>query len=120
MGTNVSIEDQLKERIKELTCLYNVSSYIANCNLFDLDPTFKAIALSIKAAVVYNADAFVELKIGDKMVHAGEKPEEQISILAVIKVFNLPYGSITFGYPKPKFKANDFLEEEKQLIQYLA
>ncbi|MEO5789786.1 HAMP domain-containing sensor histidine kinase [Gelidibacter sp.] len=120
MGTIVSIEDKLKERIKELTCLYNVSSYIANCNLFDLDPTFKAIAFSIKEAVLYNTDAFVELKLGDKLVDVGEKPEEQVSIFAVIKVFNLPYGSIKFGYPKPKFDADDFLEEEKKLIHSLA
>ncbi len=120
MGTIVSIEDKLKERIKELTCLYNVSSYIANCNLFDLEPTFKAIAFSIKEAVQYSTDAFVELKLGDNLVHAGEKPEEQVSISAIIKVFNRPYGSIKFGYSKPKFNDKGFLEEEKKLIRSLS
>ena len=120
MGTIVSIEDKLKERIKELTCLYNVSSYIANCNLFDLEPTFKAIAFSLKEAVLYNTEAFVELKLGDNLVQAGEKPEDHVSILAIIKVFNRPYGFIKFGYSNQKFNTYDFLEEEKQLIHSLA
>ncbi|MEO8774157.1 MAG: HAMP domain-containing sensor histidine kinase [Gelidibacter sp.] len=120
MGTIVSIEDKLKERIKELTCLYNVSSLIANCNIFDLDPTFKAIAASLKEAFLYSNDAFVELKLGDDVVHAGESSKEQASILAAIKVFNRPYGSIKIGYPNSKYCENVFLEEEKQLIHSLA
>lgn len=120
MAVIVSIEDELKERIKELTCLYNVSSFIANCNLFDLDPTFKAIALSIKEAVLYSADAFVELNLGDSVVKVGEGPEDQISIFSIIKVFNRTYGSIKFGYPTAKFDKKDFLEEEKKLIHSLA
>lgn len=120
MNTIVSAEKKLKERIKELTCLYNVSSYIANCNLFDLDPTFKAIAISLKEAIVYSNDAFVELKLGDDLVCAGKASEDYVFILTTIKVFNLPYGSIKIGYPKPKYKASDFLEEEKQLFHTLA
>lgn len=120
MGAIISIEDKLKERIKELTCLYNVSSYIANCNFFDFEPTFKAIALSLKEAVLYSKDAFVEINYGDKVVHEGKKINQNVFISAVIKVFNLPYGSIKVKYPKPKYSELDFLEEEKQLIHSLA
>lgn len=120
MGALVTTEDQLKERIKELTCLYNVSSYIANCNLYDLDPTFKAIAASLKAAILYTEEAFVEMKLGNQLVHAGQRLQDQVFILSAIKVFNLPYGSIKIGYPKSKFNENVFLEEEKQLLKTLA
>lgn len=120
MNTLVSTEDKLKERIKELTCLYNVSSYIANCNLYDLDPTFKAIANSLKAAILHSKDAFVEMKLGDDFVHAGKESKEHVFILSAIKVFNLPYGAIKIGYPKTKYKNNAFLNEEKQLVRTLA
>lgn len=120
MGTVVSIEDKLKERIKELTCLYNVSSYIANCNLFDFEPTFKAIAFSLKEAVLYSHDAFVEISYGDEVVHEGERSKQNVFISAPIKVFNQPYGSIKVSYFKPKYSDIDFLEEEKQLIHSLA
>ncbi|MCK0124649.1 HAMP domain-containing histidine kinase [Gelidibacter sp. F2691] len=120
MGALVSTEDQLKERIKELTCLYNVSSYIANCNLYDLDPTFKAIAASLKAAILYNEEAFVEMKLGDELVCSGVRLHDQVFILSAIKVFNLPYGSIKIGYSKAKYNENAFLEEERQLLKTIA
>lgn len=120
MQARVSTEKKLKERIKELTCLYNVSSYIANCNLFDLDPTFKAIANSLREAIVYSQEGFVELKLGDDLVYSGKKSDEQVFLIISIKVFNQPYGSIKIGYPKSKYKENDFLEEEKQLVRTLA
>ena len=41
-------EDALKERIKELTCLYEVSSIIVNADFAAITETFKAIALSLK------------------------------------------------------------------------
>lgn len=120
MVSIVSTEDKLKERIKELTCLYNVSNYIANCNLYDLDPTFKAIASSLKEAILYSKEAFVEIKLGEDLVRAGEKIEDKVFILTVIKVFNLPYGSIKIGYPESNYKENVFLEEEKQLLRTVA
>ncbi|MBA6152520.1 sensor histidine kinase [Gelidibacter maritimus] len=116
----VSTEDKLRERIKELTCLYNVSSYIANSNLYDLEPTFKAITVSLKEAILYSNEAFVEMKLGDSIVHSGEKSKEHVFILTAIKAFNLPYGSIKIGYPKSKYNQNVFLEEEKQLVRTLA
>lgn len=116
----VSTEDKLKERIKELTCLYNVSSYIANCNLYDLDPTFKAITSSLKDAILYSKEGFVEMKLGDILVNTGVSSTEHVFIVTTIKVFNQPYGSIKIGYPKSKYNKNVFLEEEKQLMRTLA
>ena len=43
-------EEALQERIKELTCLYEVSSIIVSANVEELDETLKAIANSLKKA----------------------------------------------------------------------
>lgn len=120
MGALVSTEDKLKERIKELTCLYNVSSYSANSNLFDLDPTFKAIALSLKEAIHYPQDVFVEIKLDGQLIYAGKKPLESVSISVAINVFNRPYGSIEISYPIGIYDETSFLEEERQLLRTLA
>lgn len=120
MGDLVSTEDKLKERIKELTCLYNVSSYIGNSNLFDLDPTFKAIAVSIKDAVHCAESACVEMKLGDEVMQAGISPSESVYIAAFIKVFNRPFGEIKIRYPKGQFGEHSFLEEERQLLRTVA
>lgn len=120
MGNPVSTEDKLKERIKELTCLYNVSSYIANSNLFDLEPTFKAITSSLKEAIVYSEDAFVEMKLDDVVVRTGTIIQKKVSLSASIKVFNKPYGNIEIGYPKTLRHEDSFLPEEAQLLRTVA
>ncbi len=43
-------EEALKERIKELTCLYEVSSIIVNADFDHMQETFRAIAFSLKKA----------------------------------------------------------------------
>lgn len=47
-------EAKLQERIKELTCLYEVSSIIVNAEYEHLDETFRAIALSLKKAFQFS------------------------------------------------------------------
>jgi len=120
MGTAISTEDKLKERIKELTCLYNVSSFIANCNLYDLEPTYKAIASSLKEAILYNDEAFVEINLKDQQITVGQTSQDYVFILSAIKVFNVPNGAIKIGYPKARYNDNVFLEEEKQLLNAVA
>lgn len=112
----ISTEDKLKERIKELTCLYNVSSYIAISDVNDLEPTFNAIAFSLKEAIRYNEEAFVEIKIENDHYQVGKFSKDNVFILAAIKEFNIPKGSIKIGYTISKYNENAFLEEEKQLL----
>ena len=116
----ISTEDKLKERIKELTCLYNISSYIAISDVNDLEPTFNAIAFSLKEAIRYNEEAFVEIKIENDLYQVGETSTDKVFIVAAIKEFNIPKGSIKIGYSISKYNLNAFLEEEKQLLNLVA
>lgn len=120
MNSAISVEDKLKERIKELTCLYKVSSYIANSNIYDLKPTFQAIAISLKEAIRYSDEAFVEIKLKEATITTGQQSKDNVYILSAIKVFNASEGTIKIGYPKLKYTQNAFLEEEKQLVNKLA
>ena len=104
MNGTIATEDKLKERIKELTCLYNVSSYIANSDFKDLEPTFDAIAFSLKEAIRYSKEAFVEIKVLDKLYQVGKKSDDNVFILAAIKEFNIPKGGVKIGYSKSKYK----------------
>ncbi|WP_417881781.1 sensor histidine kinase [Xanthomarina gelatinilytica] len=120
MSPLISAEDKLRERIKELTCLYNVSSYIANSDLDNLEPTWQAIVYSLQEAIRYPEEASVELRIEDKLISAGDYPEDKVIILSAIKVFNKPIGSIQVGYSKLKYNENSFLNEEIQLLNNIA
>ncbi|TYA56307.1 sensor histidine kinase [Formosa maritima] len=120
MSPLITTKDKLKERIKELTCLYNISSYIANSNLENLQPTWKAIVHSLQEAIRYPEDASVELKIEEKSLSVGKLSENKVYIVSAIKAFNKPIGSIKVGYSKLKYNENSFLNEEIQLLNKIA
>jgi len=115
-----STEDKLKERIKELTCLYNVSSFIVNSDLQNLQPTWDAIALSLKDALHYSNDASVEFKINDVIIVAGHQDGDKVYMISAIKQFNQIIGSIKVGYSKEKYDNDAFLKEEEQLLATIA
>lgn len=119
MSKTISTEEKLKERIKELTCLFNVSSIIANSNYSQLDKTLTAIALSIKKALRYPDDASVEIKAENLLEKQGNTKNKVFTICA-IQVFNEPKGYIKIGYPEEKYTQNAFFEEEKQLLSNTA
>ncbi|EGV42330.1 HAMP domain-containing histidine kinase [Bizionia argentinensis JUB59] len=120
MSLLISAEEKLNERIKELTCLYTVSSYIANSNLEDLYPTLKAIARSLQGAILYSDEASVEIKVEDALFVVGQKPVDKVFIISAIKAFNIPIGSIKVGYPQGEFTTTSFLDEEIQLLHKVA
>ena len=116
MSPLITTEDKLKERIKELTCLYTISSHISNCDLDNLEPTLHAIALSLKEAIRYPQDTSVELIVSDFHIEVGQRPDDKVFMLSAIKAFNLGIGSIKVGYSKAKYNENSFLNEERQLL----
>ncbi|MDX1278475.1 sensor histidine kinase [Oceanihabitans sediminis] len=120
MKALISAEEKLKERIKELKCLYAVSSFIANSNLENLSPTIQVIANSLQKAVRYPEDASVEILLNKEIFREGEEPVNKVFLLSAIKAFNIPIGSIKVGYSEDKYTSNDFLNEEKRLIQKVA
>lgn len=120
MKPTISTEEKLEERIKELTCLYEVSSYIVNSDIGNLDDTFKAIAHSLKRAIRFNDEAIVELKIEEDLYYVGEASSDNVYLIEAIKVFNIAIGSVKVGYSKAHYDENAFLDEEKQLIHKLA
>ena len=113
----MTVEKDLKERIKELTCLYEVSSIIVNNDYNELDKTLYSIALSLRRALQYNEDTIVEIQAGQIHLISSALPKTSTNIKSNIKVFNEPQGFIKIHYPANKFSENDFLEEEIILLK---
>lgn len=109
-------EQKLKERIKELTCLYEVSSLIGQSDYEQIEEVLRAIASSLQKAFQFNRETFVELHSPQGVQCSGKRPERQTAIRAPIRVFNEPLGHIHVGYPAPKYGPGDFLAEERQLL----
>lgn len=116
----MTIENDLKERIKELTCLYEVSSIIVNNDYKQLDKTLYLIALSLRKAFQHNQETIVEISSGHHHLISSALPSESVTIERNIKVFNEPNGLIKIHYPAEKFSKEDFLKEEIILLKTVA
>lgn len=116
----MTIENDLKERIKELTCLYEVSSIIVNNDYKELDKTLYSIALSVRRALQYNEHTIVEIQSGPFHLISSALPRNSVTIKSDIKIFNEPKGFITIHYPASKYKEKDFLKEEIILLKTVA
>lgn len=111
-----AVEEKLKERIKELTCLYEVTSIMVNCDYDELETSLEAIIHCLKRAYRYNNDTYVHLHSGEYDLHTPTDAAHFVFLKSHIKVFNGKDGHIEVGYPTDRYSMDDFLEEEKLLL----
>lgn len=116
----VTTEEKLKERIKELTCLYEVTSIIVNSDYDQLETSLEAITHCLKKAWQYVQDTEILLESGEYHVQTDGFRPDMVSIQSEIRVFNQAEGLVKVAYPKNKYKESDFLKEEKQLLENVA
>ncbi|GEQ86297.1 hypothetical protein ULMS_18050 [Patiriisocius marinistellae] len=109
-------EDNLKERIKELTCLYEISSIIVNAEIDQIEETLKAIAFSLKKGFQFPKQTNFAIKTTICSIET--KPiDETINIKSEILVFNKKNGFVIAFLSDDK---SSFLKEEKQLLDSVA
>ena len=112
-------KENLKERIKELECLYEISTII-NQNYDDVNSIFEAVVLSLKKAWRFPYNAIVELKIEDRLFLTDTLPEETVFQYAKIITYKQELGYVKVHYPTPQFKQENFLQEELILLFTIA
>ncbi|MUH37142.1 sensor histidine kinase [Zobellia amurskyensis] len=115
-----TVKDKLKERIKELTCLYEVTSIIANTDFDQLETSLEAIVYCLKNAWQFDAVTQVYLSLGKYTVETEGFSDTMTLMHSDIKVFNKVNGIIKVGYPEDRYFYADFLEEEKDLLNNVA
>lgn len=109
-------EKALKERIKELTCLYEVSSIIVNADVEQMQETLNAIAFSLKNGFQYPDHTEIAIETSFCSIETGSV-NENINLSSEIRVFNRANGAITASLKDDK---SSFLKEEKQLLDSVA
>jgi signal transduction histidine kinase len=116
----MTLEKNLKERIKELTCLYEVSSIIVNNDYKELDKTLYSIALSLRKSLQFGKHTTVEINSEPFHLISSALPKKSVFIESNITIFNEPKGFIKIHYTADKFTKKDFLKEEKKLLKNVA
>jgi adenine-specific DNA methylase len=108
MESFITTEEKLKERIKELNCLYEVSSIIINCDYNNMQHCLHEIAICLKNSLLYNNQAYVEIKTKDFIVTSDDLPKKMVSIESPIYVFNKKEGVLKAGYDDKLFVESVF------------
>jgi len=109
-------EEKLRERIKELTCLYEVTSLIVNCDYDQIEEVLRAILFCLQRAFQFDEDTCVELRTSTMNIATSEGMDQCVYLESTIRVFNEEEGAIKVGYPSNKYSLADFLVEEQRLL----
>jgi len=113
----ISTEEKLQERIKELTCLYDISKIVSR-NEPSSDSILMEICEVMKVAWRFSSESIVELKLNNFYYTTSELPQEAMFQISQIDLFEKEAGFVKVLYPvNDKFY---FLDEEQKLLDKLA
>lgn len=113
-------EQALQERIKELTCLYEISSIIENTDFETIENTLKAIAFSLKKAFQHPEKTDIIIRYNDISIYTDEFIKDNLIIHSDIQVFNKAHGRIIVHLNSTVTNEINFLKEEQLLIDNVA
>ncbi|MGJ8594152.1 MAG: sensor histidine kinase [Aquaticitalea sp.] len=113
-------EQALQERIKELTCLYEVSSIIVNADYEDLEHTLRAIAFSLKKAFQFADKTEIRIETPNAIIETGTPNWEASKIFSSVQVFNEPKGKIVVMLNELEEVTHSVLHEEQLLLDSVA
>ncbi|SHG71650.1 His Kinase A (phospho-acceptor) domain-containing protein [Salegentibacter echinorum] len=115
MPANIPIEERLKERIKELSCLYRVSSAIRE-HTDSEEKTLIAVLKILKDAWRFPELATVELKKGNLHLTTNPIPESSHYQKSEFKIFKKDTGYVKVYYPFTDLSKAHFLIDEQRLL----
>lgn len=117
--TESKLVEHLNERIKELTCLYEISR-VASEPVTNLDATIRSILHIVARAWKHQDYAVAEIIFNGKNIAAGNIPDKSVFQSEPVIADGEHVGMVRVHYPADRFSYNDFLPEEKQLLKKVA
>ena len=114
-----SNKEELHERIKELSCLYDLSSVLMK-HAGKNEITLKKVAAVLKQAWRYPQDAVVEIQLDAFNFSTEKLPKNGIFQQADILVLEEKRGYLKIHYPAPQFTQDHFYFEEQRLLEKAA
>src|SRR5690606_2052836 len=119
MPFSISTEEKLQERIKELSCLYDISSILSKQENIS-SKTLKAIGVILQQAWRFSEEAIIEIQLENNHYLSKELQGETVTQSAKITIFGDSAGYIKVHYPTSRLSAKHFLPEEKRLLEKVA
>nr|WP_199003136.1 ATP-binding protein [Flavobacterium sp. ASV13] len=116
---SLALNEKLTERVKELTCLYEISKIISLAPSLDTD-VLRNIINSVKKAWRFNDDAVIEIQVLHYNLSTSKLPKNTISQTSIIPIAEMDQGFIKVHYPKKKYSEDPFLDDEQKLLDTVA
>lgn len=116
---SISIEEKLQERIKELSCLYEVSSAIREFN-GSYETILESIVQILKNSWRFPELATVEIQCENYHLSSNPIPSEVYSQTSIIQISEKEMGFIKVHYPASDLSKAHFLVEEQRLLDKVA
>lgn len=116
---SLPLSEELIERVKELTCLYEISKTISLASSLELK-VLKKITNSVKKAWRFSDDAVVEMQISNYNFSTSKLPANTIFQISPITIPDINPGFIKVHYPQKMHLKNPFLDEEQKLLNTVA
>jgi hypothetical protein len=115
------VSHRLQERIKELNCLYDISSF-RDATDFSLDSVLQAVIDFIPPAIQYPEITCARLIFGDYAIKTKNFRDTKWKISCEIAVTDKWIGTLEVCYleEKPELEEGPFLKEAKNLINSVA
>ena len=115
------VSDRLKDRIKELNCLYDISSFRYGAN-FSLDEVLQAIVDFIPPAIQFPKITCARIIFDRYEFITKNYKETKWKLSQEIKVYNERIGALEVYYleEKPELEEGPFPKEAKNLITAIA
>jgi len=115
MDSTISTEEILQERIKELSCLYDVSSVIVQ-HEESISETLDKICSILKNAWRFSEQSIVELQLENYYYATSAIPQNTVFQRSSIIIFNEEKGYVKVHYPSNQFSKEHFLDDEQKLL----
>lgn len=109
----------LEERVKELSCLYDVAS-LATAREKSFGEILQSIVNRIPLAWQFPEDAVCELQTEQLHLFSNAVPEKKVSQFADILLEDRRMGVVLIHYPYPERDESHFLKEEQSLLTKLS
>lgn len=113
------IQLQLRERVKELKCLYALARIAAGTRL-DIPALFVEVATIVQAAMQHSKRARVRIVMGTITFHTPDFERTKLRIRAAFSVDKKHKGTIEVGYLPSRPASAIFLPEERKLLHAVA
>ena len=115
------VAHKLKERIKELNCLYDISSF-RDATDFSLDAVLQSVIDFIPPAIQHPEITCARLIFGDYEIKTKNFRDTKWKLSREIKINNKWVGALEVCYleEKPELEEGPFLKEAKNLINAVA